>query len=68
VYAVETCAEVVADLFRYGGGWALSLTSRLQRYLRDALAARQHVSVSEEHYEAAGRELLHSRKLTEPVQ
>jgi branched-chain amino acid transport system ATP-binding protein len=30
----------------------------VQRHLRDALAARQHVSVSEEHYETAGRELL----------
>ncbi len=58
VYTVETCADVVADLFRYGGGRALSLTGRPQRLLRDALAARQHVSVSEEHYETAGRELL----------
>ena len=68
VFTVETCAEVVADLFRYGGARALSLASPLQRHLRDALAARQHVSVSEEHYETAGRELLHSRKVTEPVQ
>jgi alkylation response protein AidB-like acyl-CoA dehydrogenase len=68
VYTVETCAEVVADLFRYGGGRALSLTSRPQRLLRDALAARQHVSVSEEHYETAGRELLPPKKLAEPVQ
>jgi alkylation response protein AidB-like acyl-CoA dehydrogenase len=68
VYAVETAAEVVADLFRYGGGRALALTSPLQRHLRDAAAARQHVSVSEEHYEAAGRELLQSRKAAEPVQ
>jgi alkylation response protein AidB-like acyl-CoA dehydrogenase len=58
VYTVETCADVVADLFRYGGGRALSLASPLQRHLRDALAARQHVSVSEEFYEAAGRQLL----------
>jgi alkylation response protein AidB-like acyl-CoA dehydrogenase len=62
VYTVETCAEVVADLFRYGGGRALSLTSPLQRLLRDALAARQHVSVSEEHYETAGRELFAIRE------
>jgi alkylation response protein AidB-like acyl-CoA dehydrogenase len=55
VYTVETCAEVVSDLFRYGGGRALSMSSPLQRHLRDALAARQHVSVSESHYEAAGR-------------
>lgn len=67
VFTVETCADVVADLFRYGGGRALALTNRLQRHLRDALAARQHVSVSEEHYEAAGRELLQSREVTEPA-
>jgi alkylation response protein AidB-like acyl-CoA dehydrogenase len=30
----------------------------MQRHLRDALAARQHVAVSEEHYEAAGRERI----------
>ena len=68
VYTVETCAEVVADLFRYGGGRALALAGRPQRLLRDALAARQHVSVSEEHYETAGRELLRSRKVAERAQ
>jgi len=55
VYAVETCADVISDLFRYGGGRVLSLSSPLQRHLRNALAARQHVAVSEEFYEAAGR-------------
>lgn len=55
VYAVETCAEVIADLFRYGGGPLLSLTSPVQRNLRDCLAARQHIGVSEENYERAGR-------------
>jgi indole-3-acetate monooxygenase len=55
VYAVETCADVIADLFRYGGGRVLSLASPLQRYLRDVLAARQHIGVSEENYERAGR-------------
>jgi len=55
VYVVETCAEVISDLFRYGGGRVLSLTNSLQRHLRNALAARQHVAVSEEFYEAAGR-------------
>jgi indole-3-acetate monooxygenase len=53
--AVETCAEVIADLFRYGGGRVLSLASPLQRYLRDALAASQHIGVSEENYERLGR-------------
>jgi indole-3-acetate monooxygenase len=62
VYTVETCAEAVADVFRYGGGRALSLSNPLQRHLRDALAARQHVSVSEGHYETAGRELLRSSR------
>jgi alkylation response protein AidB-like acyl-CoA dehydrogenase len=55
VYTVETCAEVIADLFRYGGGRVLSLASPLQRYLRDALAACQHIGVSEENYERLGR-------------
>jgi alkylation response protein AidB-like acyl-CoA dehydrogenase len=55
VYAVETCADVIVDLFRYGGGRVLSLSSPMQRHLRNALAARQHIAVSEEFYEAAGR-------------
>ena len=62
VYAVETCAEVVTDLFRYGGGRVLSLSHPMQRHLRNALAARQHVAVSEEFYEAAGRERIESAK------
>jgi alkylation response protein AidB-like acyl-CoA dehydrogenase len=61
VYAVETCAEVITDLFRYGGGRVLSLSSPVQRYLRDALAARQHIGVSEENYERAGRHRIESR-------
>jgi len=62
VYTVETCAEVIADLFRYGGGRVLSLASPLQRYLRDLLAARQHIGVSEENYERLGRARLRSRR------
>jgi indole-3-acetate monooxygenase len=62
VFAVETCAEVVSDLFRFGGGRVLSLASPMQRYLRDALAARQHVAVTEEFYEAAGRERIETLK------
>jgi alkylation response protein AidB-like acyl-CoA dehydrogenase len=62
VFAVEACAEVVTDLFRYGGGRVLSLSHPMQRHLRNALAARQHVAVSEEHYEAAGRERIQSAK------
>ncbi len=62
VFAAETCAEVISDLFRYGGGRMLSLSSPMQRHLRNALAARQHVAVTEEHYEAAGRERIQSSK------
>jgi alkylation response protein AidB-like acyl-CoA dehydrogenase len=59
-YAVEVCTEVIFDLFRYGGGRVLSLSSPLQRYLRDSIAARQHIGVSEENYERAGRHRVES--------
>lgn len=63
VFAVETAAEVVSDLFRYGGGRVLALSSPMQRHLRNALAARQHLALSEEAYEAAGRyRLEHHRR------
>ena len=62
VYAVETCADVVSELFKFGGGRALVLTNPMQRHLRNVLAARQHVALSEENYEAAGRYLLESAK------
>jgi alkylation response protein AidB-like acyl-CoA dehydrogenase len=55
VFAVETCAEIVVDLFRYGGGRVLALSNPMQRHLRNVLAARQHLALSEEHYEMAGR-------------
>jgi alkylation response protein AidB-like acyl-CoA dehydrogenase len=55
VWAVETCAEIVTGLFRYGGGRVLALASPMQRHLRNVLAARQHLALSEEHYEVAGR-------------
>jgi indole-3-acetate monooxygenase len=58
VFAVETCTEVVSDLFRFGGGRVLALSNSMQRHLRNALAARQHIAVSEEFYEAAGRERI----------
>jgi alkylation response protein AidB-like acyl-CoA dehydrogenase len=62
VYAVETCADVVSDLFRYGGGRVLALSNPMQRHLRNVLAARQHLALSEENYETAGRYLLQSAK------
>jgi indole-3-acetate monooxygenase len=62
IYAVETCADVVTDLFRYGGGRVLALSNPMQRHLRNVLAARQHLALSEEHYETAGRYFLQSAK------
>ena len=62
VFAVETCADVVGELFKFGGGRALALSNPMQRHLRNVLAARQHVALSEENYEAAGRYLLESAK------
>jgi indole-3-acetate monooxygenase len=64
VYAVETCAEVISDLFRYGGGRVLALSNSMQRHLRNALAARQHIAVSEEFYEAAGRARIEAAERT----
>jgi alkylation response protein AidB-like acyl-CoA dehydrogenase len=55
VHAVETCIDAVSDLFRYGGGRVLPLSSPVQRFLRDLLATRQHIGLSEESYERAGR-------------
>jgi alkylation response protein AidB-like acyl-CoA dehydrogenase len=55
---VEECADVVVQLIRYGGGRVLALSHPLQRHLRNLLAARQHVYVSEENYELAGRTRL----------
>jgi alkylation response protein AidB-like acyl-CoA dehydrogenase len=66
IYAVETCTDVVSDLFRYGGGRVLALSNPMQRHLRNVLAARQHVALSEEHYEAAGRFILQSAKSRRP--
>jgi alkylation response protein AidB-like acyl-CoA dehydrogenase len=59
-YAVEECTSVIFDLFRYGGGRVLALASPLQRYLRDSIAARQHIGVSEENYERAGAHRVRS--------
>lgn len=58
VFAAETCTDVVGNLFRYGGGRLLSLSERMQRLLRDVYAARQHIGLSEEAYERAGRDRL----------
>jgi alkylation response protein AidB-like acyl-CoA dehydrogenase len=62
VFAVETCTEIVMDLFRYGGGRVLALSSPMQRHLRNLIAARQHLALSEESYEASGRYRLEHQK------
>jgi alkylation response protein AidB-like acyl-CoA dehydrogenase len=61
VFAAETCADLAATLFRYGGGRLLALSQLMQRLLRDLLAARQHIGLSEEAYERAGRERTAAR-------
>jgi indole-3-acetate monooxygenase len=61
VFAAETCTDVVMDLFRYGGGRLLATSELMQRLLRDMLAARQHIGLSEEAYERAGRERIATR-------
>lgn len=50
----ELCAQLIGDLFRYGGGRVLSVSHPMQRHLRNALGALQHVYLSEENYEVAG--------------
>ena len=60
IFAVETATDVVSDLFRYGGGRVLALSNPMQRHLRNVLAARQHLALSEENYESAGRYRLRS--------
>jgi alkylation response protein AidB-like acyl-CoA dehydrogenase len=55
---VEECAALVDGLIRYAGGRALALDHPMQRHLRNLIAARQHVYVSDENYELAGRARL----------
>lgn len=57
-YVTDTCAEVVMEVFRFGGGRVIALGNPLQRHLRDALAARQHLAATDEHYERAAQEWL----------
>jgi alkylation response protein AidB-like acyl-CoA dehydrogenase len=57
-HAVDICVGLVSDLFRYGGGRVLALEHPMQRHLRNLTAAAQHVFLSEENFELAGRALL----------
>jgi len=55
---VEMCSELVTQLFRYGGGRVLALNHPMQRHVRNLIAAKQHVFVTDENYEVAGRARL----------
>jgi alkylation response protein AidB-like acyl-CoA dehydrogenase len=55
---VEECADVVVQIIRYGGGRVLALSHPMQRHLRNLLAARQHVYVSEENLAGTGATLV----------
>ena len=48
------------------GGRVLALSNPMQHHLRNALAARQHLALSEENYEAAGRYRLAAAKSLRP--
>jgi hypothetical protein len=49
---------VVVQIIRYGGGRVLALSHPMQRHLRNLLAARQHVYVSEENLAGTGATLV----------
>lgn len=57
-YVMEECVDLVARIFRYGGGRVLGLNHPMQRHLRNLTAAAQHVYISDENYELAARARL----------
>ncbi|OJX65726.1 MAG: hypothetical protein BGO95_04605 [Micrococcales bacterium 73-13] len=57
-FAVETCTELVAEVFRYGGGRVLALNNPMQRHYRNLIAATQHVANTEENYELAAMAIV----------
>jgi indole-3-acetate monooxygenase len=54
----DTCKQVVRDLYDAAGGSAVYENCPLQRHLRDVYAATQHVQVSPNNFEFAGRVVL----------
>jgi indole-3-acetate monooxygenase len=62
VFAAETATDVIGGLFRSGDERLLARDELMQRLLRDVLAARQHIGLSEEAYERAGRDAVESRR------
>ena len=57
-YATQVAAEAATIAYRYGGGEANYLSSRLQRCLRDVYGAAQHQLVSNDAYEEHAQGLL----------
>ncbi|MFO1329862.1 MAG: acyl-CoA dehydrogenase family protein [Rubrivivax sp.] len=57
-HMADSAAELCTRLFTVAGGSAVFAASPLQRCLRDALVARQHLMVAEPTWELCGRLLL----------
>jgi alkylation response protein AidB-like acyl-CoA dehydrogenase len=57
-YVVEECTDLVARIFRYGGGRVLALSHSMQRHLRNLTAVMQHLYITDENYEQAGKARL----------
>jgi len=57
-YTTQVAAEAATIAYRYGGGEANYLSSRLQRCLRDVYGAAQHQLVSNDAYEEHAQGLL----------
>ena len=57
-YVVEECTDLVTRIFRYGGGRVLALDHPMQRHLRNLTAVMQHLYISDENYEQAGKARL----------
>src|SRR5262249_50021329 len=57
-YVTQVAAEAATLAYRYGGGEANYLSSRLQRCLRDVYGAAQHQLVSNDAYEEHAQGLL----------
>ena len=56
--AVDMCVDLVSEVFRYGGGRVLALDNPMQRHLRNLIAVAQHIFLTDENLELAGRALL----------
>ncbi|MFN3214829.1 MAG: acyl-CoA dehydrogenase family protein [Henriciella sp.] len=57
-HAVQSCAEIVTDLYTLAGGSSVYEKSPLQRHFRDIHVATQHMMVNEATLELTGRLLL----------